>query len=64
MIDQKTATKRAYDLAAEALCEHVFACEDCSMTGSKLCPVGRPLGEAENTAWDAYYRAHYGERRL
>lgn len=53
-VDQKKATKTAYDAAAEAFCEHVYVCEDCSMTGSKICPVGQPLAEAENTVWNVY----------
>lgn len=57
MIDQKTATKRAYDLATEALFEHVYICSDCSMTGSRQCATGRRLFEAENVAWTAYMEA-------
>lgn len=62
MIDQKTATKRAYDLAAEAFCEHVYVCDDCSLTGSKLCKVGQPLAEAEDSSWKAYRASNYGVR--
>lgn len=54
MTDQKTATKRAYDLAAERLCEHFAICAVCTPTGSVFCPIGQPLLEAENRAWHAY----------
>ena len=57
MIDQKTATKRAYDLAAEALIDHALICDGCTLTRDKLCEVGRPLVEAENVAWTAYREA-------
>lgn len=54
MIDQKTATKRAYDLAAERLCEHVYICPDCSLGRGRICDVGQPLLLAENEAWAAH----------
>lgn len=54
--DLKAETKRAYDAAAEALCDHVYACPNCHMTGP-ICETGQPLAEAENSAWDAYQRA-------
>lgn len=57
MIDQKTATKRAYDLAAEKLCEHVYVCRECSLGANRICPAGQPLLLAENDAWDAYREA-------
>lgn len=57
MIDLKKETKAAYDAAAEELCEHVYTCDGCSLTGGRMCETGRPLFEAENTAWTAYMEA-------
>lgn len=58
MIDQKTATKRAYDLAAEQLCEHMYVCTTCRCPFDEFCEVGLPLLRAENDAWTAYREAH------
>lgn len=53
-----TDQKRAYDKAAEAFCDHVLACPDCTMHGPH-CDVGNDLLQVENDTWNAY-RASQG----
>lgn len=48
-------SKRVYDDAAEAICNHVEACPECSMT-AVACPEGQRLAEAEDAAWRVYRR--------
>lgn len=51
-----TTPKQAYDKAAEAFCDHVLDCPDCTMTGPH-CQVGNDLLRAENETWNAYRAA-------
>lgn len=46
-------SKRAYDAAAEAFCDHVLECVTCTMTGPH-CAAGNDLLRAENETWNAY----------
>lgn len=48
-----STVKHTYDKAAEAFCDHVVDCDDCTMTGPH-CAVGNDLLRAENEAWIAY----------
>ena len=54
-----TDAKRAYDKAAEAYCDHVAGCPDCTLHGPRRCDVGEALLLAENETWNAY-RASQG----
>lgn len=51
-----SGAKRAYDKAAEAFCDHVLGCADCTMQGPH-CEIGDGLLYAENEAWAAYRNA-------